>query len=127
LPDQPDGSFEDRQMYALQLNQEGRTQEAMNLLSELLMERQDNFRIYLHLGELYFLSGDTRSAFAMLQKSIELNPLSAESFNDMGVVLNSLGDPNHARACFEQALRIFPDYCEARQNLNDLAQSVPTR
>jgi hypothetical protein len=120
----PDGDYLLRKLAGLELYAGGQVDEAAEILSGLLWERRDDFRVLLALGEIEFLRGNLRGAFQSLQKTVELNPFSAEAFNDLGVILNELGEPVQARRCLERALRLYPGYPDAIGNLQNLE---PTR
>jgi protein O-mannosyl-transferase len=56
-----------------------------------------------------------------LETAVRLNPGHAEAQLDLGNVLLSLGRPAGAAARYEAALRLRPDFSQARNNL-DLAK-----
>ncbi|HOZ47876.1 MAG TPA: glycosyltransferase [Candidatus Hydrogenedentes bacterium] len=68
--------------------------------------------------------GDFLAAVRLLKQAIEAHPLLEINFNDLGVVLCDLGQPERAVDQFVRALRLRADYTEARQNLCELATKL---
>jgi Flp pilus assembly protein TadD len=55
-------------------------------------------------------------AVAALRACVALDPGMAAAWNDLGVLMESLGNYGQARSCYEAALRASPNHREARQN-----------
>jgi cytochrome c-type biogenesis protein CcmH/NrfG len=67
-----------------------------------------------------FQAGDVDGAIAMLNKTTELNPSSAEAYHLLGrIYFQGKKKPREAAAAFAQAIKLKPAYPEA---LNDLAE-----
>ncbi len=64
-----------------------------------------------------------REAIDLYDKAIELEPDLPELHNNKGLQYLKMGDETGARRCFEDALRVDPDYRPAAQNLERLAAS----
>ena len=59
-------------------------------------------------------------AVSLLRKAIELVPENPEYHNNLGVILVRLGKRREALVALEEAVRLKPDYAEARKNRDDL-------
>jgi tetratricopeptide (TPR) repeat protein len=78
---------------------------------------ENNYRILQEKGEYYFSRGEAIEAFEMFNKSKELNPYSAEIYNNLGVLSYSLEDFQSANFYLQKAIEIFPEYDDAKNNL----------
>lgn len=56
-------------------------------------------------------------AVVALRHAVEINPHLGRAWNDLGVVMEALGNPREAIRCYRQALAVQPDNPEARSNL----------
>lgn len=65
-------------------------------------------------------AGQVPAAIEQFQQAIKLNPLDAETFNNLGTAYHRLGDVRQAGGCYQQALKCRPDYPEAHYNLGGL-------
>lgn len=75
-----------------------------------------------HLAGLEFLeSGRIHDAVRLLRRALDLDPTLAAAWNDLGVILEALGNPRDAIYCYRRALRALPDMDEPRRNLLALA------
>ncbi len=91
---------------------------------QVLSERPDDARARQHLGEALFMAGDrlaqTRNyeqAAAHYREALVYRASDAELRMSLGVALARLGRLDAARAEFEAALRIDPNFAPARQAL----------
>ncbi|MGC8760804.1 MAG: tetratricopeptide repeat protein [Bryobacteraceae bacterium] len=66
-------------------------------------------------------SGHMEDALRSLRRAVELDPRAWRAWNDLGVVLEALGNRRDALHCYRQALRAAPDADEPRRNLMLLA------
>jgi GT2 family glycosyltransferase len=69
-------------------------------------------------------AGDVTAAIRLLKEAIEAFPLLESNFNDLGAILWQLGERNRAYDNFLRALRLRPDYAEARDNLRHAARAL---
>lgn len=75
-----------------------------------------------HLAALELLeSGAIQDAVSLLRHTLQLDPARAAAWNDLGVVLEALGNLRDAVACYRRALIIQPGMPEPRRNLLALA------
>lgn len=59
-------------------------------------------------------------AVLALRHAVELNPLMGRTWNDLGVVMEALGNPREAVRCYRQALAVQADNQDAHSNLTML-------
>ena len=71
-------------------------------------------------------SGRTE-AIACFRRALELNPNHADAHDNLGVALQSRGEPAAAEACFRRALAHNPNYAEAHFNLGNALQALGGR
>ncbi len=60
---------------------------------------------------------DTVRAFRL---AVSLNPRYEAAWNDLGVVMEALGNPIEAMNCYRRVLEVRPDHRQARENLGML-------
>ena len=68
--------------------------------------------------------GDLTSAKASSQRAIELNPLSAEAHNNLGVALKEMGSHEHALHIFQKAIDLQADNANAHNNLGNVLKQM---
>lgn len=56
-------------------------------------------------------------AVAWLRQAVSEDGENSQAWNDLGVVMEALGNPTPAVVCYRRALEIRPDHQEARTNL----------
>jgi len=66
-------------------------------------------------------SGHIEDALRSLRRAVEIDPRAWRAWNDLGVVLEALGNRRDAVHCYGRALRAAPDAEEPRRNLMLLA------
>ena len=66
-------------------------------------------------------TGHIENALRSLRRAVEIDPGAWRAWNDLGVVLEALGNRRDAIHCYGQALRAAPDAEEPRRNLMLLA------
>jgi predicted CXXCH cytochrome family protein len=70
------------------------------------------------LGEVYVKQRQKAEALDTLRKSVELDPDVPEAHYALGTLWSQPGgDPQRAEASFREAIRLQPDYAQARMNL----------
>lgn len=69
----------------------------------------------------YLEAGRIEDAVRALRTATALDPANADAWNDLGVVLEALGNRRDAISCYRQALRAAPEAAEPMRNLVLLA------
>jgi len=109
-------------MAALQHLQAGRLQQATELCQQVL-HQDPNCAEALHLlGVIAGEAGFLEPAVLFLKRSIELQPMAAGYRNDLGVTHRKLNQIDLAAECFEEALRLDPDFVDSHYNLGNLCR-----
>ena len=65
-------------------------------------------------------AGHTENAVVGLRCAVECNPRNSKAWNDLGVVMETLGYPQEAVRCYRRAIALEPGRSEASQNLGML-------
>jgi len=68
-------------------------------------------------GVRHFNAGELDQALDAFKKSVELNPRSAETYNNIAAIYHQFGMLDQAETNFQKARRLNPDYELARYNL----------
>jgi len=68
----------------------------------------------------HFGSGQYIEAERCFESCVQLLDTDPEAWNNLGVARFHLGRIKDAKACFESALAIQPDYVDAQANMSDL-------
>jgi len=87
--------------------------------TQLVRLRPNDFGVYAGRGSIYMLLKDFDNAIANYTQAIKIKP-DAYYYTLRGDAYHKKGDKTHAIADFEAALRIDPNYTEAKNNLKSL-------
>jgi Flp pilus assembly protein TadD len=68
--------------------------------------------------------GDFLAAVSALRLAIQLEPALGGAHNDLGVLMEALGNPSEAICCYRQALAADPKHADARRNLGMLLMQM---
>ncbi|MBI4556758.1 MAG: glycosyltransferase [Candidatus Hydrogenedentes bacterium] len=71
-------------------------------------------------------AGRTAEALGVLKEAIEVCPTLEQNYNDLGAILWTLGERERAMEQFMRAIRLNPDYKEAKDNLREAADALRT-
>ncbi|HRR27485.1 MAG TPA: tetratricopeptide repeat protein, partial [Acidobacteriota bacterium] len=82
---------------------------------------------WLNLGVVELTLGNPEQAVSRLEKARNLAPQIPEIHNNLGLAYLAVDRRHEARQCFEFALRLRPDYKNARENLLRLQQGSTGR
>jgi tetratricopeptide (TPR) repeat protein len=107
--------------------QNGDWEAAAKDYKEVIAERADNVKASQHLGEVLFLWGDdlkkagkTEEAVTRYREALVYRADDPELHTSLGIALAELARNSEARAEFQSALRIDPNFQEAKQALTTL-------
>ncbi|PKN93751.1 MAG: hypothetical protein CVU44_08015 [Chloroflexi bacterium HGW-Chloroflexi-6] len=67
-----------------------------------------------------------KEALASCNQAIEYAPESAEAHNMRGLILDAIGKTDESILAYQEAIRLNPDFAEAKENLADAKLDLPT-
>lgn len=102
-------SLDDKIAAALELQQEGRLDEALNCCLPLLAQDMADFRLHFLLGMLYQQRDQTSLAITHFTKATELYPELASAHYNLGVLHYGEGQMESAVAAYQQAAELLPN------------------
>jgi hypothetical protein len=76
-------------------------------------------------GRTWLRNRDYRSELTLWASSVRVEPANPRAHNNLGWAWVLAGDEERARAAFQTALRLDPDYGPARVNLSNLPSAAP--
>ncbi len=100
----------------VELARQGKTDQAIRMFREVLMENPNDARVYYNLGNLYYQNDDLRRSMMQYQTAIECDKQYAAAYNNLGVVQEALGYSDYALDNYVAAIAIG-DYEPAHYNL----------
>lgn len=103
--------------------QKGEWPQAEVILTELSKVLPKYDAIWLLLGTTRAQLGIAQGAEVALKKATELNPGSAEAYNNLGFVIDMQHRPDEAKRCYARAIQIDPLHSNAQYNLALLLQN----
>jgi tetratricopeptide (TPR) repeat protein len=77
-------------------------------------------KYHWNLGELFRRLGRFKEAEQSIRNSVSVNPNDPGALSLLGLVLHQQGKPQEARACYEAALAIDPNFPQAQRGLQSL-------
>jgi tetratricopeptide (TPR) repeat protein len=99
----------------------GQDELARKSFEQALKLNSNQFNAWLGLGLLARKQAKFDEAIAELSRSLDLRP-TAEGYFELGGTLAQTGRPNQALEAYNAALKIDPDYAEARKAIETLGQ-----
>jgi len=102
------------------LAQQERDDEALEYYKDALELAPDDKYIHQAMASLYRKMGEFASARNHLNRSLELDPNSAITFYNYGNLLLDMKHPDEAKGMYKNALRLDPDFKEAKEELAKL-------
>lgn len=105
---------------ALSAAQQGKTNQAIKLLTEITQHNPDYSPAITNLGLQLLKTDNYDDAEKQLKKALELNPKNAVAYNHLGVISRMNGDFDTARSQYQKAIQYNPDYANAHLNLGIL-------
>jgi protein O-GlcNAc transferase len=102
---------------AWQLIAQGKQEQAVTLLRNLIQGEPRNADARLLLGSLLMENGQRAESIAQLSEAVKLLPKSAEAHNALGEAYSTFGETAAARPEFERAVVLDPRHAQAHVNL----------
>jgi predicted O-linked N-acetylglucosamine transferase (SPINDLY family)/ubiquinone/menaquinone biosynthesis C-methylase UbiE len=124
LNPQPTRSIQDQLIQAIELQQQGRLDEAVRLFRDILSLESTNPAALYSLAVIALNSGKPDEALRLTQSGVDDEPNFAPLWFAHGSALQALGRKQEALSAFDAALRIQPDYREALINSGVLLRDL---
>jgi protein O-GlcNAc transferase len=102
---------------AWQLIAQGKRDQAVTLLRDLIKADPRNADARLLLGSVMMENGQRSESIAQLTEAVRLRPKSAEAHNALGEAYIAFGEATAARPEFERAVELDPRHAQAHVNL----------
>jgi len=102
---------------AVEMAQQGRLPEAIQLYEEALRLNPDHAEAHSNLGIALAQAGRVREAIGQFEQALRIMPNDAKIHYNLGLILELAGKPTEAIGQFEEALRIDPDDPDTHNNL----------
>jgi tetratricopeptide (TPR) repeat protein len=102
---------------ALALLQQGRLEEAEDILRRLIDSGSSNYLDYANLAGICGLQGRLPELIELLRKALVLHPDFPEAYNNLGNALKELGDIPAAIDSYQKALALNPALADVHYNL----------
>jgi len=100
----------------IKLYEEGKLQEAEDVLKDVVRRIPEKSEVYLYLGLIASSMGRSDSALSYLLEAIRANPGYAEAHVNLGIELARKDEYAEAEKAFSNALTIEPNHVEAHYN-----------
>jgi len=89
---------------------------AIRRLKADVAAKPDNYESWLHLGHLYYDSGQAEKAIQAYQRSLALHDGDANLYTDLGTMYHAVGKPDEAIAAFDKARALDARHQQCRFN-----------
>jgi tetratricopeptide (TPR) repeat protein len=76
------------------------------------------------LGEIYYINGDFKNSYRIYKNLLNLFPGDPRLYNNLGVCALNLEKTKEALKHFTTALELYPDYKDARENLDSILKET---
>jgi Flp pilus assembly protein TadD len=107
-----DGNLRQAQL----LRQGGSYDEALHILSQLMLAAGDDPRVSAEYGKTLAQKGRAQEATDFLRRAIELSPRDWTLYSALGVSYDQLNDANNARMAYDHALALKPGEASVLNN-----------
>ena len=108
---------QDQFVAAVQAEEAGDKQRAIQLYNEILKSDPRYAAAYINLGTIYFHMRQYAHAEEMYRRATESDPEYVLAFFDLGNVLDELERPDESIQAYQQATVLSPRYADAHYNL----------
>jgi len=86
----------------------GQYDDAVRILSQLMLVASDDHRVVGEYGKTLAEKGRAQEAVQFLSRAVALQPSEWSYYSALGVAYDQVGDQNSARTAYEQALKLRP-------------------
>lgn len=100
-----------------QLNRPQQAQKHYQAALAVPIDERLKLGTYLNLGSLYKHQGALKTAIALFERAVQLDPTQARAHYNLGVAHRANGYLEPALAAYQQAIQRDPNYAEAYQNM----------
>jgi tetratricopeptide (TPR) repeat protein len=118
--DSTDRLFEE----AVQLEQEGRLEDAAQKYRRLLLEEGPDSDVCFNLANVLAALGETQAAIERLHEAVTIDRHNVNAWNNLGNLMAEVGCLKDSRDAYEQVLALEPDYSDARYGLADVLEQL---
>jgi Flp pilus assembly protein TadD len=87
----------------------GQYDDAIRILSQLMLVASDDHRVVGEYGKTLAENGRAQEAVQFLTRAVALQPAEWSYYSALGVAYDQVGNQNAARTAYEQALKLKPD------------------
>lgn len=99
---------------------QGKDAEALNAMKAAREESPDDINLILSEANVHYKMGNIENFKTLLQEAIKLDPANPELQYNLGVISAESGQTEEAKAYYEKALELDPNYVNAYINLSAL-------
>ena len=108
-------------------HQQGRSDEAINLIGQSLARSPNQADWHSNLGIVLQSTGRLGDAIVEYERAIAIDPDHANAHSNLGVLLRAAGRPEEAEAAYRTAIRLRPDHVDAYTNLASCSMVATAR
>lgn len=116
-PGESQRRLQDRFLAAVQAEEAGEKQRAIDLYREIVADDPTYAAAYINLGTIYFHLHQYDRAEELYRRAAEEDPSYVLAFFDLGNVLDELNRLEESIAAYRQAVTLAPGYADAHYNL----------
>jgi len=116
VPDHPDA----HNLMGLSLHALGRSGDGLRQLEKAIAARPDVAMFHTNAGVMALAAGDAEGALARHQCAIEIDPMSSDAYNNLGIALQHHCLFEDAQIVLEKAVLLNPNAASARVNLGNV-------
>ncbi len=119
-PDHPDAHH----LMGLSLHALGRSGDALQEVERAIAVRPDVAMFHTNAGVMALAAGDPEGAIARHTRAIEIDPMSSDAFNNLGIALQHQCLFEDAQMVLEKAALLNPNSASSRVNLGNVLRSL---
>lgn len=115
----PSSGYDSDIQQARNLLQRGQPAQAAKILQAILAQQGNHFDGLRLMGVVHHFSGDLGKAAVFFEKALDVNPCSAQTHHNLGVVQQAMHQPENAAASFGKALEHEPKSADSLVGLGE--------